>query len=165
MLVRTDQSDVHYQSCPTHTLPIVYSNGSTSLSYHVAQNPYISTVAINPANSSGQVVPTFGTTGCLTRVHGILMVAAWPMMAATSIFFAAWMRPALPASVGFLVSNILGDRHRCLPTSNHVVCVDASLICYGFSGHSYAGVCNHIHCQYASVHTWPHPIGWKGRWV
>lgn len=80
-----------------------FSNGSTSLSYHVAQNPYISTVPINPANSSGKVYSTFGITGCLTRVHGILMVAAWPMMAATSIFFAVWMRPALPASVGFLL--------------------------------------------------------------
>ena len=103
--LRTDQSHVYHQLCPS---PLVaFSNESTSVSYHVAQNPYISTTAINPTNSSGSVTPTFGTTGSLTRVHGILMIAAWPMMAATSIFFAAWMRPALPASVGFLVSHTL----------------------------------------------------------
>ena len=114
--LRTDQSDVYHQLCPSPL--IAFSNESTSVSYHVAQNPYISTTVINLTNSSGSATPTFGTTGSLTRVHGILMIAAWPMMATTSIFFAAWMRPALPASVGFLVRITCGcqsDHHFVVP--------------------------------------------------
>ena len=32
----------------------------------------------------------------LTKVHAILMLITWPLLATTGIFFAAWMKPALP---------------------------------------------------------------------
>ena len=39
----------------------------------------------------------------LTRAHGILMLIAWPVLAVMAIFFAAWMRPALPNGEWFQV--------------------------------------------------------------
>ena len=41
----------------------------------------------------------------LIRAHGILMLIAWPMLAVTAIFFAAWMKPALPNGEWFQVSR------------------------------------------------------------
>ena len=43
------------------------------------------------AVSSDTVVPK----AALTKVHGILMLIAWPLLGLTGIFFAAWMKPAL----------------------------------------------------------------------
>ena len=37
-----------------------------------------------------------GTTDHLIRAHGILMVVAWPVLAASGIFFAGWMKPVQP---------------------------------------------------------------------
>ena len=39
----------------------------------------------------------------LIRAHGILMIIAWPLLAITAIFFALFMRPALPNGEWFLV--------------------------------------------------------------
>jgi len=39
----------------------------------------------------------------LIRAHGILMIIAWPMLAVTGIFFALFMRPALPNGEWFQV--------------------------------------------------------------
>ena len=32
----------------------------------------------------------------LITAHGILMLVAWPILSFTAIFFAVWMKPALP---------------------------------------------------------------------
>ena len=40
----------------------------------------------------------------LIRTHGILMIIAWPLLAVTAIFFALFMRPALPNGEWFQVS-------------------------------------------------------------
>ena len=40
----------------------------------------------------------------LIRAHGILMIIAWPLLAVTAIFFALFMRPALPNGEWFKVS-------------------------------------------------------------
>jgi hypothetical protein len=42
----------------------------------------------------------------LTRVHGILMIIAWPLLVVTAIFFAAWMKPALPNGEWFQIHRI-----------------------------------------------------------
>ena len=39
----------------------------------------------------------------LIRAHGILMIVTWPVLAVTGIFFAAWMKPALPKAEWFQV--------------------------------------------------------------
>ncbi len=40
----------------------------------------------------------------LIRAHGILMIIAWPLLAVTAIFFALFMRPALPNGEWFQVT-------------------------------------------------------------
>ncbi len=40
----------------------------------------------------------------LIRAHGILMIIAWPLLAVTAIFFALFMRPALPNGEWFQAS-------------------------------------------------------------
>ncbi len=40
----------------------------------------------------------------LIRAHGILMIIAWPLLAITAIFFALFMRPALPNGEWFQVN-------------------------------------------------------------
>ena len=39
----------------------------------------------------------------LLRLHGILMIVAWPLLALCGIFFASWMSPALPNGEWFQV--------------------------------------------------------------
>ncbi|XP_064386731.1 uncharacterized protein LOC135335239 isoform X1 [Halichondria panicea] len=43
----------------------------------------------------------------LIRAHGILMIIAWPLLAVTAIFFALFMRPALPNGEWFQVHRAL----------------------------------------------------------
>ena len=64
----------------------------------VAGNPLLTTQRINPSSDIGDIQgePSDQTRPRLIRAHGILMTIAWPLMAVTAIFFAAWMRPALP---------------------------------------------------------------------
>ena len=76
--------------------------GNVTLTYHGGQTPVISTTTVNPASTNGSVSSST-LRGTLTRVHGILMVVAWPLLAFTGIFFAAWMRPALPNGRWFQV--------------------------------------------------------------
>ena len=40
----------------------------------------------------------------LVRAHGALMLIAWPLFGVTGIFFASWMRPALPKGQWFQVN-------------------------------------------------------------
>ena len=69
--------------------------------------PCVSTERINfsPAEirstevTCGPIIPE------LVQAHGILMILAWPMLALTAIFFATWMRPALPNGEWFQVTS------------------------------------------------------------
>ena len=66
-------------------------------------NPSISSAAVNPVTAGGSVrAQTFPTLELL-RLHGILMIIAWPLLAVCGIFFASWMRPALPNGEWFQV--------------------------------------------------------------
>ena len=53
------------------------------------------------------------TRSNLIRAHGILMIIAWPLLAVIAIFFAAWMRPALPNGEwfqvhrGFMIASLI----------------------------------------------------------
>ena len=49
--------------------------------------------------------------GPLLRAHGIIMLIAWPLLAVSGIFFAAWMRPALPNGEWFQVNQLTNLFH------------------------------------------------------
>lgn len=71
--------------------------GSTlGLSKH-SQTPLKTSVPVNIVSSKGSApVTKHFPKEALTKVHAILMIIAWPLFATTGIFFAAWMKPALP---------------------------------------------------------------------
>ncbi|XP_064386733.1 uncharacterized protein LOC135335239 isoform X2 [Halichondria panicea] len=52
----------------------------------------------------------------LIRAHGVFMIIAWPLLAVTAIFFATFMRPALPNGEWFQV-------HRALMMASLVVAI------------------------------------------
>eukprot|EP00731_Ephydatia_muelleri_P023075 Em0015g658a len=71
--------------------------GSTlGLSRH-SQTPMKTSTPVNivSAKGSAPVAMSFPKEA-LTKVHAILMLITWPLLATTGIFFAAWMKPALP---------------------------------------------------------------------
>ncbi len=83
--------------------------GATSFPAHnlgVGNNPTVTGGRVNAVTDSGDVQGD-PTREMLIRAHGILMIIAWPVMAVTAIFFAAWMRPALPNGQWFQVHRIL----------------------------------------------------------
>jgi len=85
----------------------------TSHSYGFVGTPEVSKGKVNLASGEDD----FGTDTvrpALTRLHGILMWVAWPVLACTGIFFALWMRPVLPNGEWFQV-------HRALMLSSLVV--------------------------------------------
>ena len=67
-------------------------------------NPLISSRTVNPVVADGSVgvFPRLP----LLRFHGILMIIAWPILAVCGIFFASWMRPALPNGQWFQVDTL-----------------------------------------------------------
>ena len=67
------------------------------------QRPEISTTQVNPV-TDGEAVAGGRSLNPFVQAHGILMIIAWPVLAVTGIFFAAWMRPALPNGEWFQVS-------------------------------------------------------------
>ncbi len=75
------------------------------------RNPLISSATVNPVVDSGSVgaFPTLP----LLRFHGILMIVAWPLLAVCGIFFASWMRPALPNGEWFQVGCIASYPGSC----------------------------------------------------
>ena len=95
--------------------------GAGSLSQHNtgASNPALSLGTFNPAESVGEGSNNF-PTGSLLRAHGILMLIAWPLLAVSGIFFAAWMRPALPNGEWFQVCTFT-----CIPVLRYWVDIDA----------------------------------------
>ena len=60
-------------------------------------------------NTTGvQSAGDFGATRrILIQTHGILMLIAWPLLATTGIFFASYMRPALPNGEWFQAHRAL----------------------------------------------------------
>ena len=66
-------------------------------------NPSISSMIVNPVIAGGSVGAQTFPTQQLLRLHGILMIIAWPLLALCGIFFASWMRPALPNGEWFQV--------------------------------------------------------------
>ena len=66
-------------------------------------NPILSQGRFNPTADAGGDVP-FPTVNLL-RAHGILMLITWPLLAVSGIFFATWMRPALPNGEWFKVHS------------------------------------------------------------
>ena len=85
--------------------------GAGALPTHItgAGNPTLSTGTFNPAVAEGEVSNTFPMRALL-RAHGIIMLIAWPLLAVSGIFFAAWMRPALPNGEWFQASEDLSKR-------------------------------------------------------
>ena len=68
--------------------------------------PSVSSKKVNPVTDTGAIigVSSFGSIKRrLVQAHGILMLIAWPLLAATAIFFAAKMRRALPKGEWFQV--------------------------------------------------------------
>ena len=66
-----------------------------------SNNPKISSQMVNPVTAGGTIreFPRLQ----LLRLHGILMIIAWPLLAACGLFFASWMKPALPNGEWFQV--------------------------------------------------------------
>ena len=83
-------------------------SNSGSLSRHeigAGNNPNISSEKFNPVKSGVPLDDGFPRIPLL-RFHGILMLIAWPLLAKIGIFFAAWMRPALPKGEWFQVCTM-----------------------------------------------------------
>ena len=75
-----------------------------AFTFHDIGTPLISKDQYNPAEDSGDIgISTLNDK--LIFVHGALMLIAWPLLAFTAIFFAAWMKPALPNGEWFQVSQ------------------------------------------------------------
>ena len=82
--------------------------GAQALDSHVrgaGGNPLLSENRVNVVVGSGDLGRNFPMVQLL-RAHGILMLIAWPLLAVSGIFFAAWMRPALPNGEWFQVSKM-----------------------------------------------------------
>ena len=80
-------------------------SGAQALNSHVlgaGGNPLLSADRVNAVVDSGDLGNDFPMVQLL-RAHGILMLIAWPLLAISGIFFAAWMRPALPNGEWFQV--------------------------------------------------------------
>ena len=73
----------------------------TAFSAH-EEDPSISKRRYNPVAASGEItISTFKDS--LITAHSVLMLVAWPVLSFTAIFFAAWMKPALPNGGWFQV--------------------------------------------------------------
>ena len=82
--------------------------GSALLTHRPQSNPSLTTEQIDIAEEEEPVeveIAGFGSRERLVRAHGILMIIAWPVLAMTAIFFAAWMKPALPNGEWFQVTS------------------------------------------------------------
>ena len=70
--------------------------------FHDIGTPTISKSTYNPAMSHGEIGAS-NMRNNLILAHGILMLIAWPLLSFVAIFFAAWMKPALPNGEWFQV--------------------------------------------------------------
>ena len=92
-----------------NTAPSV--SGLTTLDSHAGGGDAVRGVSgaqVNPAQTRGNIgADEFDLVHRprLIRAHGALMIIAWPLLAVTAIFFASFMRPALPNGEWFQVST------------------------------------------------------------
>ena len=94
---------------------------------HGNRIPRISDGRFNPARDSGDIgIDTFQQQ--VLQAHGILMLIAWPLLAFTAIFFAAWMKQALPNGEWFLVRPTPTNTPTTHPHPLSAVC-NVYLIC------------------------------------
>ena len=74
------------------------------MTYHDIAIPTISKRKYNPSLDSGDMgVSTIRVK--LMLVHGAAMLVAWPLLSLVAVFFAAWMKPALPNGEWFQVRS------------------------------------------------------------
>ena len=77
--------------------------GLGPFTYHDV-TPDISDSPYNVVTDSGGIdVSRYRYKEQLVKAHGILMLIAWLLLASTAIFFAMWMKPALPNGEWFQV--------------------------------------------------------------
>ena len=92
---------------------IATSVGLTKLNTHSGGGIAVrgmSAEQVNPAQTGGTVGGSeFDrvTRPRLIRAHGALMIIAWPMLGVMGIFFAVFMRPAMPSGGWFQVSRFV----------------------------------------------------------
>ena len=72
-------------------------------------NPSITANKVNVTNDTGvQEADDFeDIKNALIRAHGISMLVAWPLLVCIAIFFASWMRQALPNGEWFKIHRAL----------------------------------------------------------
>ena len=79
-----------------HTCTHLASSGG--FTYHQT-TPILTKEALNVVHNAtivvAQRVLSSGATKALTKTHGILMIFAWPILAALAIYFPAFMKPVL----------------------------------------------------------------------
>ena len=78
---------------------------NSGFTYHVLPVPFLSSKKVNPAQSQGNISGTEDIT-ILIKLHGVLMIVAWPMTAAVGVFFSAFMKPALQGGKWFQVGGV-----------------------------------------------------------
>ena len=86
------------------------SRGTTGLNQHRTSsganiNPIISADLVNPVSDTGSKAGSNfdSIKRILIQTHGILMLFAWALFAPIGIFFASYLRPALPNGEWFRV--------------------------------------------------------------
>ena len=88
-----------------HAVLIISPLGASSFPDHTRDNiPVISDGRFDPSTDEGDI----GITRLrqqLLQAHGILMLIAWPVLAFTAIFFAVYMKQALPNGEWFQVRD------------------------------------------------------------
>ena len=78
--------------------------GSGNFPNHQPLIPPVSDGQFNPLTDEGDIgIAISRFRQQLLQAHGILMLIAWPILAFTAIFFAAWMKQALPNGEWFQV--------------------------------------------------------------
>lgn len=88
------------------------------------RTPPITEDRANPVRDR-TVGPVGRSLNPFVQAHGIFMTIAWPILAVTGIFFAAWMKPALPNGEWFQASP---------PSTLKTVCLHALMDSFSLSG-------------------------------
>lgn len=65
--------------------------------------PILSNELLNPLTLSASLDDSY-PRAILLRAHGIIMIITWALLATTGIFFATWMKTALPKGEWFQVN-------------------------------------------------------------
>lgn len=124
----------------------VKPNTLLQLKYHSGQVPMVTTNRVNPAFHREELTAStdpINSKHMLVLSHGILMLVAWPMLATVAIFFASWMKPALPKGAWFQVMDFTrmfyvqccslihtGQVHRSFMTISLVVAACAFILIF-----------------------------------